>query len=226
MPGIQEVSVKKRSKREENREKSKEIILRASLELFSMKGYGSTTMELIADRAGISRGLPYLYFESKERLLYAILQRHFAREKEYISGLPTEYKNSQEFVEIMLRKMCYPFEEGVDGDRCLEMRLIMSMMLLPETKSIIQDWVMTFQSEIMENYFQNFKKNFESFGIKDVETEMKYLRMLFLGYAFSRLCLGEDFPAENIRDRVFSDYLAQINLCSSKKKDIDSKSKK
>lgn len=218
MSGIQEVPIKKRSKREENREKSKELILRASLELFSMKGYGSTTMELIADRAGISRGLPYLYFESKERLLYAILQRHFAREKEYIAGLPTEYRDSHEFVEIMLKKMCNPFEDGVDGDSCLEMRLIMSMMLLPETKSIIQDWVKEFQSEIMEEYFQSIKRNFESFGIKDVETEMEYLRMLFFGFTFSRLCMGEDFPAEKIKSRVFCNYLDQINSDCDKKR--------
>lgn len=201
---------KKRSKREENREKSKELILRASLELFALKGYGSTTIEMIADRAGISRGLPYLYFDSKEKILHSILQRHFDREKMFLANIPKGQENPQEFTQTIIQKLCFPFREGTDSDECLEMRLILSMMLLPETKSIIQDWVIQFQSQVMETYFQDIKTCFSAFGIEDVETEMDYLRMIFFGYAFSRLCMGEDFPAEAIQKKIFDSYLERV----------------
>ncbi|WCL47572.1 TetR/AcrR family transcriptional regulator [Leptospira sp. GIMC2001] len=212
------ISPKKRSKREENREKSKELILRASLELFAMKGFGSTTMEMIADRAGISRGLPYLYFESKELLLHAIIERHFDREKEIIESLQTQFDSPEQFVHTITKHMATNFHKGTDSDECLEMRLIMSMMLLPETKSIIQKGVVKFQSQVLGKYFTNVKVTFEKMGIVDFEVEMEYLRMVFFGYTFARLCLGEEFPHESIQKRMFSHYLSQINNCPSRSK--------
>ncbi|MCC5814530.1 MAG: TetR/AcrR family transcriptional regulator [Leptospira sp.] len=203
---------KKRTKRDENREKSQLLILRSSLELFSLKGYGSTTMEMIADRAGISRGLPYLYFESKDKILFTILERHFNREKEMIAELlKLEHKTSMDFVDAILKKISGPFEDGPESDPCLEMRLIMNMMLLPETKSIIQDWVLRFQSEIMESYFQDMKKNFAKFGIEKADEEISYLRMIFFGFTFCRLTMGDEFPTQIMQKRIRSNYLDWVD---------------
>jgi AcrR family transcriptional regulator len=226
MSDLQENPVKKRSKREENREKSKELILRASLELFAMKGYGSTTMEMIADRAGISRGLPYLYFESKEKILYTILKRHFERERDSIRTLPKKHSSAEEFVSSIVAWMRAPFQGGSEADECLEMRLIMSMMLLPETKSIILDWVHKFKEEIMGEFFEELKESFESYGIdaKDVEMEMEYLRMNIFGYTFLRMCLGEEFPYQVIEQKVVDNYLGRLGFCPemAKKNRLDS----
>src|ERR1700691_1391867 len=57
---------------EEIREKSREKILSAALELFGNKGYDATSIDSIAKKAGISKGLIYNYFESKKSILLAI----------------------------------------------------------------------------------------------------------------------------------------------------------
>src|SRR5580704_16819187 len=54
------------------REKSREKILAASLELFANKGYDATSIDSIAKKAGISKGLVYNYFDSKKSILLAI----------------------------------------------------------------------------------------------------------------------------------------------------------
>ena len=46
-------------------------IARAALELFVTKGFAATKLEDVAKAAGVSKGLPYLYFRSKEDLLKA-----------------------------------------------------------------------------------------------------------------------------------------------------------
>jgi TetR/AcrR family fatty acid metabolism transcriptional regulator len=46
----------------------KEIIIRAALEMFCEKGFHSTKMEEIAERANIGKGTIYEYFRSKESL--------------------------------------------------------------------------------------------------------------------------------------------------------------
>ena len=51
-------------------------ILDAALQLFSSKGFHDTTMEEVANAAGVAKGTIYLYFQSKEHLLLA-LKRDF-----------------------------------------------------------------------------------------------------------------------------------------------------
>ena len=48
-------------------------IARAALELFVTKGFAATKLEDVAKAAGVSKGLPYLYFKSKEELFKAVI---------------------------------------------------------------------------------------------------------------------------------------------------------
>lgn len=56
------------TKREEQKEKRRQDILRAGLKLFASKGYEATKINDIAEAAGMSLGLLYHYFESIELL--------------------------------------------------------------------------------------------------------------------------------------------------------------
>jgi AcrR family transcriptional regulator len=50
----------------------REQIITAALACFARAGYHATTMADIAEQAGVSKGTPYLYFGSKERLFLAL----------------------------------------------------------------------------------------------------------------------------------------------------------
>ena len=50
-------------------------ILTAALDEFIAKGFDSARMEDIATKAGLSKGAVYLYFDSKEALLRALIER-------------------------------------------------------------------------------------------------------------------------------------------------------
>jgi AcrR family transcriptional regulator len=60
------------------REESRARILDAALRLFAAHGYDGTPVRAIAEEAGVSQGLLYNYFDGKEGLLRAILQRSMA----------------------------------------------------------------------------------------------------------------------------------------------------
>lgn len=51
-------------------------ILEAALELFLANGYGQTSMEAIAKKAGVAKQTVYSYFSSKEQLFSAIMCSH------------------------------------------------------------------------------------------------------------------------------------------------------
>ena len=55
-------------------EDRREQIIDAAMHVFARKGYSNATNKDIAREAGITPGLIYYYFESKEALLYAIFE--------------------------------------------------------------------------------------------------------------------------------------------------------
>ncbi|MDF2572966.1 MAG: transcriptional regulator, TetR family [Sporomusa sp.] len=61
-------------------------ILDAADQLFSTKGYHTTTISDIAKKMGVAQGMLYYYFKSKEELLETLLDRHAA-------SLVSEIKN-------------------------------------------------------------------------------------------------------------------------------------
>jgi AcrR family transcriptional regulator len=64
------------------RAEKKQLIMDAALELFAEDGYAHTSIERIAQHAGVAKGLIYSYFESKDDLLYRILVLGVARMSE------------------------------------------------------------------------------------------------------------------------------------------------
>lgn len=64
-------------------EKNKKKIERAALQLFTRKGFHGTTVREIADRAGVSMGKLYIYYDTKEDIFVDLVHR-LARKMEVI----------------------------------------------------------------------------------------------------------------------------------------------
>ncbi|MCL4767177.1 MAG: TetR/AcrR family transcriptional regulator [Hyphomicrobiaceae bacterium] len=56
------------------KEQRPEQIMQAALEEFAAKGYAETRLDDVASRAGISKGLVYVYFRTKEELFKAVIR--------------------------------------------------------------------------------------------------------------------------------------------------------
>ncbi len=61
----------------ELREHKRLHIMNTAIELFANKGFASTSINMIASHASISKGLIYNYFESKEELIKTIIHNGF-----------------------------------------------------------------------------------------------------------------------------------------------------
>lgn len=73
MPRISEATIAAHRRRTET------ALLDAWGELLADRGYGDTTLTLVAERAGVVRNTVYGYFPDKEHLLLAYLRREVAR---------------------------------------------------------------------------------------------------------------------------------------------------
>lgn len=60
---------------DKKKEERRQLILNVAVEVFSEKGYCSATIDEIVKKAGISKGLIYTYFTSKEEIFLAIAEK-------------------------------------------------------------------------------------------------------------------------------------------------------
>ncbi|HLB13968.1 MAG TPA: TetR/AcrR family transcriptional regulator [Burkholderiales bacterium] len=69
-------------------------ILDAALDLFVEKGFAATRLEDVAQRAGVSKGTVYLYFDSKDDLFKAVIRSGMVRAIEEAEKLVTGFEGS------------------------------------------------------------------------------------------------------------------------------------
>ncbi|BBE29866.1 AcrR family transcriptional regulator [Tepiditoga spiralis] len=89
-------------------ELTKQKILKASIELFSEKGFASTRTLEIAKKAGVSEGTIFKYFEKKKDILHAVVSESIdVFIKEFaVSDLKETIKNfSKKDIKIILKEI-------------------------------------------------------------------------------------------------------------------------
>jgi AcrR family transcriptional regulator len=71
-------------------------ILNAAEDIFTQKGFDDARMEDIAEETGVSKGTLYLYFKSKNDLIFAILDRMFEHEFKQFEDMDNESTSATE----------------------------------------------------------------------------------------------------------------------------------
>ena len=71
---VEKKRVAARSRRERKKDDRPQEIVDAAFEEFAAKGFAGTRLEDVAARARVSKGLPYLYFKTKEELFKAVVR--------------------------------------------------------------------------------------------------------------------------------------------------------
>jgi len=94
----------------EIREEKKTLIMDVALEHFAREGYHNSTITHIAKHAGISKGLMYNYFESKEELLMEIISRSIGEISNYLDPDKDGLLSEEEF-ELFIRKYFFLLRE-------------------------------------------------------------------------------------------------------------------
>jgi AcrR family transcriptional regulator len=81
---------------ERHKQRTRQLLMRATLELISEKGYEEVSVQNITDRADVGRGTFYLHFKNKEEVLWMILEEYFDRESavinERVANVPSPLK--------------------------------------------------------------------------------------------------------------------------------------
>jgi AcrR family transcriptional regulator len=186
----------------EMREEKMALIMDVALEHFANEGYYSTTISHIARHAGMSKGLMYNYFESKEALLRAIIHKSVNEVYKYLDIDRDGYLSEKEF-EYFLRKITVLLKEKRYFWRLL-MQLLMQndareqlLGAFPESDSLIHpghepgdNFYPVQMMNMISGYFQ---RKGERIGTQyDSDGEFNMFLITMMGFAMKSIYSDDD----------------------------------
>lgn len=182
-------------KNEEVRQESMQKIMDAAFSLIAKQGYESTSIAQIAAEAGVSKGLLYNYFESKEDLL----------EKLVVGAMEQGDKLIGEMIDpdpqVTLKNVFQWFFNEM-RERPDYWRLITELTLKIDKFEFIQKLA----ADKMSGYIQFIEGLLEQIGIEDPVGEAMLVGALFDGIAIQYLVVREGYPLDKIEAFVVKKY--------------------
>ncbi|RMD98537.1 MAG: TetR/AcrR family transcriptional regulator, partial [Deltaproteobacteria bacterium] len=103
-------------------ERRREQILDIAVEIFARHGYERTSIGMICEEAGIARGTLYQYFENKQDLFHALLDRFVQKFRSYMQPFPLQgipLPRNREGIRLLLEVRLRRIFEAVAQDRAV-----------------------------------------------------------------------------------------------------------
>ncbi len=184
------------------RQEKKILIMDVALELFAENGYHATSMSQIANKAGISKGLAYNYFDSKKAILEEIIH----------TGFTTIYAN---------------LDLNHDGTLTEEEFILFIRHTFSIMRANLRYWKLYFslllRPHVNESFNDEYSKNVQSVmsmlydflvrkGSKDPEGDLMVLSALFEGASLMVIVAPELFPAEIMEEKIIDAIERFIHL--------------
>lgn len=192
---------------EQIRKDKKELIMDVALELFAKNGFHATSISQITKQAGISKGLVYNYFTSKQEILKEITRRAF----------DTIYSN---------------FDINNDGILTKEEFIHFIRLTVRSTIEKKEFWklyfALVFQPHILEDYMKKYeakgwkiagmlRKFIESQGSSDPDKDLFAISCVMKGMSLLLVTAPDFVPTESLEEDIIQSCFKLISKPSDKK---------
>lgn len=192
--------------------RTKVQIVRAAVGLFSIRGFGTTSMREIAEAAKVNSALISYHFKNKQGILEWIMIQYFEdlfSKLDYQSGQAYEnidyFHNLMKAVDIVIRYQC----ENMEVSRIIQRELSVDSMLVREVMS-------TYIAKLKASFAHILEKGMEGSQFReDLEIDMQLIHIMssmFFPYFNPQIIrevfylepMSEDFP------KLYVDYLSKV----------------
>ncbi len=187
--------------KEEMREASTQKIMETALELFAVQGFHSTSMNKIAKKTGVSKGLIYNYYESKDALLFAIVSYALEVGKSIMEP-PKEDASPKESLEKMIRISFMTLRQEAHYWKLMT-ELMLQEDVIKKVKQLLTD-------NIKES-FRQIEALFTTMGSVTPMMETRMLVATLDGIALHYLFGLEEYPLEEMEKRVIRQFVVDYS---------------
>lgn len=174
------------------RQEKTKLILDTALELFAEKGYHQTSISDITRKAGISKGLLYNYFESKDEVLRNIIQTGYNAAYDNLDLNGDHSLAKEEFVHFLR----ITFQSVRENPRFW--KLYSALVMHPE----IQDMVMTEYSGKAQEIQKLFLDFIKISGSIAPESDLIAISSIIKGAHLILITAPDYFPAGQFEETI------------------------
>ncbi|WP_164984902.1 forespore capture DNA-binding protein RefZ [Ammoniphilus sp. CFH 90114] len=190
--------------------RTKVHILRAAIELFSVQGFGSTSIREIAEAAKVNAALVSYHFKNKQGVLESIMVDYFEKlffELEADQSGQAEDRDSfadlMRVVDIVIGYQC----KNLEVSRIIQRELSVDSMLIREVMS-------TYIAKLKANFSLHLERGIEAGQFRqDLEVDMQIIHMMssiFFPY-FNPQIIREVFYVEPLDDNYREEYVRYLS---------------
>lgn len=174
----------------------KEHIADIALQLFADNGYGNSSIAMIAKKAGVSQGLMYNFYSSKDDLLIEILNRGFAVIKLSMAAYSTE-KDPKKAITKHIESTFELVEENKEY-----WKLFHSIRMQNTVKQFLEETYYASLELILVTLTQHFRK----MKYANPASEAKIFFATIDGLVNHYLMNEEEFPLKKIKKHLIQKY--------------------
>jgi AcrR family transcriptional regulator len=200
------MSEKRQARFEQLRETSMERIRSAAMELFARNGYGNTSISQIATAAGVSKGLMYNYYESKEALLRAIVQQGFDLGEDMLEDSMAKANGPEDLLKLLVDAS---FSEILKKPEYW--KLMTSLALQEDVMKTVAPEVEAKRREMLE-----FGKNlYEQLGFENPMEQAMLFAATMDGVMLHYILSPQDYPVETVKQLLIDTFCKKVTPASA-----------
>lgn len=177
------------------REQTRQQIIDAAFELFAETGFQKTSIAAIAKSAGVSKGLIYHYFESKDDVLLAIFEMLSAMGDQIIDA-GAEKSPKEHLIEVLNQTFQFILHQSGLA------KLMISLALQPDALETLKDEIQHGNHHQIERFGEIFK----DLGYEDPMHEAFALGATLDGIMMGYITMGAEYPLEQVKNVIFKKY--------------------
>jgi len=181
---------------EEIRSAKRKLILDTALEMFANEGYYPTSISKIANAAGISKGLIYNYFKSKEEIIRTIIMQG-------LNDLAAFFDPDKDG--ILTREEIGYFIEGIFETVKRDQhfwKLYFTIFMQPPVLRLVEKPL----TRLINNSLGMLTEYFKNQGYDDPQTEAILLGAILDGIGFHFVINPEGFPSDKVKEKILKMY--------------------
>ena len=186
------------------RNESRTRIMVAALELFAIDGYHNTSISKIAKHAGISKGLMYNYFDSKEELLKDVVVMSLEDALDMVEQMQSKMAG-MEPVEVLRFSLEMFFNMLVENKAMWKLTLSLAMQIsnMPIITKVIH--------KIFDDALIQYERLFQLNDYLDYKSEAKLLAAQLDGIALHSLIFEKTYNLEEVKNKLIKKYCINEN---------------